>query len=369
MQPGNPPGTFLIRQRESRFGMHTLSVRDIEKVKHYHIKKAGTGSYFLTRRAMFSSMEELICHYQKDSDGLCCQLGNPCPKLEPAPADLSYSTKNEWEIERTSVRMTKRLGAGQFSEVWEGLWNNTTPVAVKILKEGTVSIEDFLEEAQIMKKIRHKNLVQLYAVCTREEPIYIVTELMKNGSLLDYLQRGEGRQLKLPELVDIGVQVASGMAYLESKHYIHRDLAARNVLVGEGKIVKIADFGLARLINDGECCAREGAKFFIKWAAPEAVLYDRFSIKSDVWSFGILLVELVTYGRIPYPGMTNGEVLTMVEQGYRMPPPANCPDPLYQIMLDCWKHEPEERHSFEYLKIVLDDFFLADPSSYSTNLN
>ena len=160
---------------------------------------------------------------------------------------------------------------------------------------------DFLLEAQIMKKLRHPKLIQLYAVCTLEEPIYIITELMKNGSLLEFLQ-GKGRNLKLPELIDMSAQIASGMAYLESQNYIHRDLAARNVLVGDNNIVKIADFGLARLIKEDEYEARVGARFPIKWTAPEAANFSRFSIKSDVWSFGILLTELVTYGRIPYPG-------------------------------------------------------------------
>ena len=152
-----------------------------------------------------------------------------------------------------------------------------------------------------MKKLRHPKLIQLYAVCTLEEPIYIITELMKNGSLLEHLQ-GKGRTLKLPQLIDMSAQIASGMAYLESQNYIHRDLAARNVLVGENNIVKIADFGLARLIKEDEYEARVGARFPIKWTAPEAANYSKFSIKSDVWSFGILLTELVTYGRIPYPG-------------------------------------------------------------------
>ena len=161
--------------------------------------------------------------------------------------------------------------------------------------------KDFLAEAQIMKKLRHTKLIQLYAVCTAEEPIYIITELMKNGSLLEFLQ-GKGRNLKLPQLIDMSAQIASGMAYLESQNYIHRDLAARNVLVGENNIVKIADFGLARIIKEDEYEARVGARFPIKWTAPEAANYSKFSIKSDVWSFGILLTELITYGRIPYPG-------------------------------------------------------------------
>jgi fyn-related kinase len=114
---------------------------------------------------------------------------------------------------------------------------------------------------------------------------------------------GKGRSLKLPQLIDISAQVAAGMAYLEVQNYIHRDLAARNILVGEGNNVKIADFGLARIIKDCEYEARVGARFPIKWTAPEAANFNRFTIKSDVWSFGILMTELVTYGRVPYPGM------------------------------------------------------------------
>ena len=169
------------------------------------------------------------------------------------------------------------------------------------LSLGTMDPKDFLTEAQIMKKLRHPKLIQLYAVCTLEEPIYIITELMKNGSLLEYLQ-GKGRTAKLPQLIDMAAQIAAGMAYLESQNYIHRDLAARNVLVGENNIVKIADFGLARLLKEDEYDARAGARFPIKWTAPEAANFSKFSIKSDVWSFGILLTELVSYGRIPYPG-------------------------------------------------------------------
>ena len=241
---------------------------------------------------------------------------------KPITADLSHTTRDQWEIERSSLKFVRKLGHGQFGEVWEGLWNNTTPVAIKTLKPGTLNLyylrnhlcmcssllflgtmdaKDFLKEAQIMKKLRHPKLIQLYAVCTLEEPIYIITELMRNGSLLEYIQ-GKGRTLKLPQLIDMAAQIAAGMAYLESQNYIHRDLAARNVLCGENNIVKIADFGLARLIKEDEYEARVGARFPIKWTAPEAANYSKFSIKSDVWSFGILLTELVTYGRIPYPG-------------------------------------------------------------------
>lgn len=158
-----------------------------------------------------------------------------------------------------------------------------------------------------MKKLIHPKLVQLYAICSKEEPIYIVTELMPKGSLLDYLRSDEGRRLKIEELIDMSAQIAAGMAFLEKHNYVHRDLAARNILVGNNNSVKVADFGLSRAVEDFYE-AHEGAKFPIKWTAPEACLKNQFSIKSDVWSFGILLTELVTYGRVPYAGMNNRQV-------------------------------------------------------------
>ncbi|KAL1443478.1 hypothetical protein MTO96_045978, partial [Rhipicephalus appendiculatus] len=141
--------------------------------------------------------------------------------------------------------------------VAKGVWKGSTEVAIKMLKPGTMDPAAFLQEAAIMKKFRHERLVSLYAVCSKEEPIYIVTEYMAHGSLLEHLRGREGRALKLPTLIDMASQIASGMAYLESKQLIHRDLAARNILVGENNVVKVADFGLARIIEDSEYTARQ----------------------------------------------------------------------------------------------------------------
>ncbi|KAL8220708.1 UNVERIFIED_CONTAM: hypothetical protein K2H54_053005 [Gekko kuhli] len=159
------------------------------------------------------------------------------------------------------------------------------------------------------------------------------------------------------------------MAYIERMNYIHRDLRAANILVGDNLVCKIADFGLARLIEDNEYTARQGAKFPIKWTAPEAALYGKFTIKSDVWSFGILLTELVTKGRVPYPGMNNREVLEQVERGYRMQCPGNCPLSLHELMVQCWKKEPEERPTFEYLQSFLEDYFTATEPQYQPGDN
>ena len=311
-----------------------------------------------------------MAFYKQDASGLCAQLHQPCPRIDtPTTMGLSHDTNDQWEISRKSIRLLNKLGQGQFGEVWQGLWNETTPVAVKTLKSGSKATNDtataFLQEAQIMKKLNHPKLVQLFAVCTKGDPIYIITELMTNGSLLEYLQSPNGQKLPFPQLIDMAAQVAKGMAYLEQCQYIHRDLAARNVLVGDKNVVKIADFGLSRIINNDEYIAHAGAKFPIKWTAPEAALYHKFTIKSDVWSFGILLTELITRGRIPYPGMANAEVLMKVEVGYRMEQMKDCPDTLYELMLECWKANPEGRPTFETLQWQLEDFFTIDKTDYS----
>ncbi|XP_033931586.1 tyrosine-protein kinase fynb isoform X3 [Pseudochaenichthys georgianus] len=425
LSTGNPRGTYLIRESETTKGAFSLSIRDWDDVKgdhvkHYKIRKLDSGGYYITTRAQFDTLQQLVQHYSDRAAGLCCRLVVPCHKGMPRLADLSVKTKDVWEIPRKSLQLIKRLGNGQFGEVWMenadglcfnltavcvnhipdtvglshdaweisrdtlvmeiklgtgcfadvfyGTWNGTTKVAVKTLKPGTMSPESFLEEAQIMKKLRHDKLVQLYAVVS-EEPIYIVTEYMGQGSLLEFLKDGEGRGLKLPNLVDMAAQVAAGMAYIERMNYIHRDLRSANILVGDNLVCKIADFGLARLIEDNEYTARQGAKFPIKWTAPEAALYGKFTIKSDVWSFGILLTELATKGRVPYPGMNNREVLEQVERGYRMPIPQDCPVSLHELMLQCWKKDAEERPTFEYLQAFLEDYFTATEPQYQPGDN
>ena len=360
MQSSNDYGSFLIRDSETTPGDFSLALRDTEKVRHYKIRKLDVGGFFIIRRMTFKTVPELVQYYKEQADGLCINLKAPCLiSKKPQTVGLSKEANEAWEVDRKSIRFVKKLGAGQFAEVWMGIWNNTTEVAVKTLKPGTMGESEFLQEAALMKKFRHQNLVQLYAVCTKEKPIYIITELMKHGSLLEYL-RGDGRSLKLPQLIDMGAQVASGMAYLEEYNYIHRDLAARNVLVGQYLICKVADFGSARVINKDIYEAHTGAKLPFKWTAPEAAMYGCFSIKSDVWSFGILLYELITYGRFPYPGMNNAQVKEALQTGYRMPCPMGCPEQLYEIMRECWKDDAASRPRFEVLQWRLEEFFTTN---------
>lgn len=364
LAPGNTQGSFLIRESETTKGSYSLSVRDLdhntgEGVKHYRIRNMDNGGFYITAKISFNSLKELVQHHSRDADGLCTKLMKPCQSRAPQKPWW----QDEWEIPRESLKQERMLGAGQFGEVWRGVYNNDRKVAIKKLKMGTMSVEAFLAEANMMKNLQHPRLVRLFAVVT-QEPILIVTEYMENGSLVDYLKTTEGSSLPMNTLIDMSSQVADGMAFIEEKNYIHRDLRAANILVSHELICKIADFGLARLIEDNEYTAREGAKFPIKWTAPEAINYGTFSIKSDVWSFGILLTEIVTYGRIPYPGMSNPEVIQNLEQGYRMPKPENCPDGLYNVMVMCWQENPENRPTFEYLRSVMEDFFIATERQY-----
>lgn len=139
------------------------------------------------------------------------------------------------------------------------------------------------------------------------------------------------------------------MSYLEKKGYIHCDLAARNVLVGKDKIIKVADFGLAHLIVGKYYIVGEGTNFPKRWTAPEAILYNKYSIKSDVWSFGVTMHEVFSRGEEPYPCIQSQDLMNQIQQGHRMLKPADCPKALYEIILSCWNMEWKERPSFEEL--------------------
>ncbi|CAH0721642.1 unnamed protein product, partial [Brenthis ino] len=343
-------GCFVVRNSSTK-GMYTLSLYtkvNHPQTKHYHIKQNTRGEFYLSDKHCCSSIPELINYHKHNSGGLCSRL-KTTPRDRPAPPTAGLS-HDKWEIDPGELVLLEELGAGQFGVVRRGRWRGRIDTAVKMMKEGTMSEDDFIDEAKVMTKLQHQNLVQLYGVCSKHRPIYIVTEYMRHGSLFNYLRRTAPDQLGPAVLLDMCIQVCKGMAYLERHNYIHRDLAARNCLVGDENVVKVADFGLARYVLDDQYTSSGGTKFPIKWAPPEVLNYTRFSSKSDVWAFGVLMWEVFTCGKVPYGRMKNSEVVEMVQRGQVLEKPKGCLNEIYNVMKACWRHAPEERPSFRLLK-------------------
>ncbi|XP_059693032.1 tyrosine-protein kinase Fer isoform X2 [Haemorhous mexicanus] len=264
---------------------------------------------------------------------------------------IQYADDKKWVLNHEDVTLGELLGKGNFGEVYKGTLKDKTPVAVKTCKEDLpqeLKIK-FLSEARILKQYDHPNIVKLIGVCTQRQPIYIIMELVPGGDFLSFLRKKKD-ELKTKQLVKFSLDAASGMAYLESKNCIHRDLAARNCLVGESNILKISDFGMSRQEDDGVYSSSGLKQIPIKWTAPEALNYGRYTSESDVWSFGILLWETFSLGVCPYPGMTNQQAREQVEKGYRMSAPQKCPEEIYKIMQRCWDYKPENRPKFSEIQ-------------------
>ncbi|XP_055323715.1 tyrosine-protein kinase Abl isoform X4 [Sitodiplosis mosellana] len=353
-------GSFLVRESESSPGQRSISLRFEGRVYHYRISEDTDGKVYVTVEAKFNTLAELVHHHSvlHEGHGLITPLLYPAPKQNKPTVFPLSPEPDEWEICRTDIVMKHKLGGGQYGEVYEAIWKRYgNTVAVKTLKEDTMALKDFLEEAAIMKEMKHPNLVQLIGVCTREPPFYIITEFMSHGNLLDFLRSAGRDTLDAVALLYMATQIASGMSYLESRNYIHRDLAARNCLVGENNLVKVADFGLARLMRDDTYTAHAGAKFPIKWTAPEGLAYNKFSTKSDVWAFGVLLWEIATYGMSPYPGIDLTDVFHKLESGYRMERPNGCPPEVYDLMRQCWHWQAQDRPTFKNIHHMLEHMF------------
>uniref|UniRef100_A0A672QC10 Tyrosine-protein kinase n=1 Tax=Sinocyclocheilus grahami TaxID=75366 RepID=A0A672QC10_SINGR len=340
-------GDFLVRESQGK-QEYVLSVHWGGQCRHFLIQSTD-GMYRLDGEG-FTSVPLLIKHlissHQAVTKRTNIVLKRPI-------------LKDKWVLEHDDVILGQSIGRGNFGEVFSGrLHSENTPVAVKACRENLPAEHKnkFLMEARILKQYDHPNIVKLIGVCTQKQPIYIIMELVQGGDFLTFL-RTEGHDLKTKMLIKMAENVASGMAYLESKKCIHRDLAARNCLVGEESVVKISDFGMSRQEQDGVYSATGGMKQIpVKWTAPEALNYGRYTTESDVWSFGVLLWETFSRGVTPYTvphNMSNQHTRDEVERGYRMPAPNNCPDEIYALMCQCWQYDPRNRPSFHKLKADL----------------
>ncbi|KAK8780923.1 hypothetical protein V5799_017734 [Amblyomma americanum] len=262
-------------------------------------------------------------------------------------------------IDRKAVVLGSVIGHGNFGCVHEGYLHvgpgRDVKVAVKtLLHSYTASEADretFLKEALIMKDFDHPNVLQLIGLTVdKKAGLMVITPYMRHGDLHTYL-RDERKDLKLPDLLIFSVHVAKGMKYLTEKKLVHRDLAARNCMLSEDLVVRVADFGLSRAMYEKEYYTDRNPKtqLPIKWLAPESLAKSIYNHKTDVWAYGVLLWELMTKGAPPYPQVDNWDILRYLDQGLRMPKPEICPNELYEVMRQCWHHDPAQRPTFAEL--------------------
>lgn len=314
----------------------------------------------------------------------------PTVRIEPGPrrrlsSDLTMMSEYDlpldkhWELPRDKLTLGKPLGEGAFGLVMKAEVQGlnkvpVTTVAVKMLKEDATDREltDLIQEMEVMKLIgSHKNIINLLGCCTQNGPLYVVVEFAPHGNLRDFLrsrrppnstgyekpglEKSSDKPLTEKDLISFAYQIARGMEYLASRQCIHRDLAARNVLVAEDYVLKIADFGLTRNLTNVDYYKKTGdGRLPVKWMAPEALFDRRYTSKSDVWSYGVLLWEIFTLGGNPYPSVPVERLFELLKEGHRMDKPPYASEEINRMIQYCWHEYPSGRPSFNALVNELD---------------
>ena len=289
---------------------------------------------------------------------------------------LAGSQESLFEADMTQLviadltRIEKRnvLGKGAFGIVYSGVWQpvdgEPVTVAIKELNQDAPieDMQELIKEAVLLAKMRHRYLVRFYCLCMARQ-LMVVNELVQGGSLLDYLKK-QGDCLTPNIKLTYMQQIASGMNYLESRRLVHRDLASRNCLVESNELVKISDFGMSRILDVGEDqYISSGGKIPIRWMPLESIFYKQYSHKSDVWSYGITVWEILTSAKRPYGNVKPQQVIEFLVSGGRLEQPINCSSILYQLLNRCWTDKPDDRISFEELNNKLQEL-LKEPGLY-----
>ncbi|CAI9717067.1 proto-oncogene tyrosine-protein kinase receptor Ret-like [Octopus vulgaris] len=304
-----------------------------------------------------------------------------CHKGPSDGFSVTTDIDKKWGFPRKNLIIEEALGEGEFGMVMKAQAFNIdgksgyTTVAVKMLKEcaSIAEFRDLWSEFNLLKEVNHPNVIRLLGVCAHRGPFYIIVEYCQHGSLKNFLRKHRqaacNRTARTPEeikaelsvilttrdLLSFAWQVCKGMRYLCQMKLVHRDLAARNVLMASGNLIKISDFGLTRDIYEADAYMKKSkGRIPVKWMAPESLYAQVYTSKSDVWSFGVLLWEIITMGANPYPGIPPERLFSLLKTGYRMDRPENCSDEIYAIMQKCWKTEPAQRPSFGDLADILD---------------
>ncbi|XP_066594620.1 tyrosine-protein kinase Fer isoform X1 [Prorops nasuta] len=338
-------GDFLVRETTRNDECQIVLSVCWDGHKHFIVQTTSEG-HFRFEGPSFPSIQELIKH----------QWMSGLPVTSRSGAILKTPIFRErWELNNDDVILLEKIGRGNFGDVYKAqLKPCKTEIAVKTCK---VTLPDeqkrkFLQEGRILKQYDHPNIVKLIGICVQKQPIMIVMELVPGGSLLTYLRKNSNNIVQREQL-RMCKDAAAGMRYLESKYCIHRDLAARNCLVGVDSIVKISDFGMSR--EEEEYIVSDGMKQIpIKWTAPEALNFGKYTSLCDVWSYGVLMWEIFSKGGTPYSGMSNSQAREKIDSGYRMPAPNGTPEEIYRLMLRCWEYEPEKRPHFDQIYTVVE---------------
>lgn len=282
------------------------------------------------------------------------------------------------EYNLSSIRFIQELGEGAFGKVYKGeivgVDGGPLLVAIKTLKENATAktANDFRREVDLMSELRHPNIVCLLGVSLSGEPLCMLFEFMARGDLHEFLMARSPRcdvstcndepPLDQADFMHIAIQVAAGMEYLCSHHYVHRDLAARNCLVGDNLTVKISDFGLSRDVYSSDYYRVQSKSLLpVRWMPPESILYGKFTTESDVWSYGVVLWEIYSYGLQPYYGYSNQEVIDMIRCRQLLPCPEDCPSRMYSLMMECWHEAPMRRPHFPEIHSRLRQWSASTP--------
>uniref|UniRef100_A0A674P4Z0 Tyrosine-protein kinase n=1 Tax=Takifugu rubripes TaxID=31033 RepID=A0A674P4Z0_TAKRU len=368
-----PNGKFLVRQRDQ--SSYALCIIHEGQVMHYRIDQDQIGKLSIPDGKKFDTLWQLVEHYSYKPDGLLHILTEPCPRHagenDAMPMDTEvyespYADPDELRsstVDRSQLFLEDgELGSGNFGTVMKGIYKmrkTEKSVAVKILKndDNNASVrEEMLREANVMQQLDNPYIVRMIGICEAES-LMLVMELADLGPLHKFLQKH--KQISMKNITELVHQVSMGMRYLEEHKFVHRDLAARNVLLVTQHYAKISDFGLSKAVAEEKNYykAKGHGKWPVKWYAPECINYFKFSSKSDVWSFGVLMWEAFSYGQKPYKGMKGNEVMQMIESGQRMDAPVNCPSEMYDLMRACWTYKVEGRPEFTVVEPRLREYY------------
>ena len=331
-------GTFLVWSDSEKSGHNTMmSVLGKDQVYHSIISMEIMEHY--------PTPERFVAFFKDGPNNLRCCPVVPC---------LRANHLEDLEAPETcTIELDQHLRESRFTNMWVGYFGEEREkVLVKSMKRGHSSVHQFQSEAIVMKDLQHPNILSIQAFITGQQP-YIITEPVVHASLHHYFSKYKHREMEVTSLLNISAQVASGMSYLESLKCIHRNLAARNVMLS-GRGAKIANFSQACYTPSGKFTCDPGM-ILLRWTAPEVLLMNTFSSKSDVWSFGVLLWEMFTHGELPYPKLKDDHVREKIKAGCHLPKPKRCPQAAYTVMTECWMSVPDERPKFSALADKLTD--------------